>query len=41
VSLRERMVFIGGETQFDSGPDDGTSGTLVPSLQDAIAKAAQ
>jgi len=41
VSLRERMEFIGGETQFDSGPYDGTTGALIAPLEDATAKAAQ
>ncbi len=40
VGLRERIEFIGGEMHVDSGPNDGTTVTLIAPLQDAAAEAA-
>jgi two-component system, chemotaxis family, CheB/CheR fusion protein len=40
VSLRERIEFIGGEMHVDSGPNDGTTITLIAPLQAAAAEAA-
>jgi two-component system CheB/CheR fusion protein len=41
VSLRERIEFLGGEMHIDSGPDDGTTVTLLTPLQNTTEKAAQ